>query len=90
MDDKTVIVEQSQVVVIQDNSPSSAVVEDKDIVIVSVGEQGPQGPAGLNGDGNISGQPVTITGLATGDMLRYSGSAWTNVPETSVVDGGNF
>lgn len=90
MSDTTVIVEQPSVVVVGDGQSSSAVVENKDFVVVSVGEQGPPGPPGLNGDGNLAGHPVLVTDLSAGDMLRYSGAAWTNVPQTDVVDGGNF
>ena len=33
---------------------------------------------------------VTITSVATGDVLRYNGSKWSNYNEQSLTDGGNF
>jgi hypothetical protein len=32
---------------------------------------------------------VTITSVATGNVLRYNGSKWVNYPEISLTDGGN-
>lgn len=33
---------------------------------------------------------VTINSVATGQVLRYNGSAWVNYAEENLVDGGNF
>jgi hypothetical protein len=33
---------------------------------------------------------VTINSVATGQVLRYNGSAWVNYAESNLVDGGNF
>jgi hypothetical protein len=33
---------------------------------------------------------VTISSAATGQVLRYNGSAWVNYAEENLVDGGNF
>lgn len=33
---------------------------------------------------------VTITSVATGNVLRYNGSKWVNYVETNLTDGGNF
>ena len=33
---------------------------------------------------------VTITSVATGNVLRYNGSKWVNYAETNLTDGGNF
>lgn len=33
---------------------------------------------------------VALSGLADGDVLRYSSGAWRNSPESNLVDGGNF
>lgn len=33
---------------------------------------------------------VTINSAATGQVLRYNGSAWVNYAEKNLVDGGNF
>ena len=46
---------------------------------------------------NISNQSVlngltdvTINSVATGQVLRYNGTAWVNYNEENLVDGGNF
>lgn len=46
---------------------------------------------------NISNQSVlngltdvTISSVTSGQVLRYSGSAWINYAEENLVDGGNF
>lgn len=48
-------------------------------------------------ESNISNQSVlnglndvTITSVASGQVLRYNGSAWVNYNEKDIVDGGNF
>jgi hypothetical protein len=33
---------------------------------------------------------VTITSVASGDVLRYNGSKWSNYSENHLTDGGNF
>ena len=33
---------------------------------------------------------VTITSVATGNVLRYNGSKWANYAEINLTDGGNF
>ena len=33
---------------------------------------------------------VTITSVATGNVLRYNGSKWVNHAEVNLTDGGNF
>jgi hypothetical protein len=33
---------------------------------------------------------VTINSVATGQVLRYNGSAWVNYAEENLVDGGSF
>lgn len=33
---------------------------------------------------------VTITSVATGNVLRYNGSKWANYSESNLTDGGNF
>jgi hypothetical protein len=32
---------------------------------------------------------VTITSVATGNVLRYNGSKWVNYAEANLTDGGN-
>lgn len=33
---------------------------------------------------------VTITSVASGDVLQYNGSNWVNTAEKEITDGGNF
>ena len=33
---------------------------------------------------------VTITSANTGDLLKYNGLQWVNLPEKETTDGGNF
>jgi hypothetical protein len=33
---------------------------------------------------------VTITSASTGDLLKYNGLQWINMPEKETTDGGNF
>ena len=56
-----------------------------------VGPQGPQGPAGDAGSITIgSASDAAISGLADGDVLRYSSSKWRNYPQDDLLDAGNF
>lgn len=59
------------------------------------GQQGIQGPPGPPGDpgpssNTIAGYEVATVQLASGDLLAFDGSHWTNLPQTTVTDGGNF
>lgn len=51
---------------------------------------GPQGASGAAGGLLSQLTDTQISGLAAGDVLRYSGSKWQNYPETNVTDGGNW
>lgn len=86
-----------------DSSPISATVSGNKIVgsmgsslVVTsaaggVGPQGPQGPAGDAGSITIgSASDAAISGLADGDVLRYSSSKWRNYPQDDLLDAGNF
>lgn len=56
-----------------------------------VGPQGPQGPAGDAGSVTIAAAgDAEISGLADGDVLRYSSSKWRNYPQDDLLDAGNF
>jgi len=56
-----------------------------------IGPAGPQGPAGSAANLAIgSATDVAFSGLADGDVLRYSSSRWRNYAETQLTDGGNF
>jgi hypothetical protein len=64
------------------------------------GETGEQGIQGETGQQGIQGVPglsevsladdVQLENLADGDVLRWSNLRWRNMPDTSLVDGGNF
>ena len=54
------------------------------------GPTGPQGPPGPPGPNSIGGYPITVSTLQTSDLIQFSGIAWQNVPQSSIVDGGIF
>lgn len=71
-------------------APQSSIVSvDGDTSVLSVGVQGPAGPPG---SAVIGGYGVTVTSLATGDVLSFDGanSYWKNTKATDLTDGGNF
>lgn len=56
-----------------------------------VGPQGPAGPIGPPGDALSSASDVQLSGVAEGDLLRYSSNKWRNYAEGDlVIDGQNF
>lgn len=57
--------------------------------ILTAGIQGPSGPPG---EAFVGGYSVTVTSLATGDVLSFDGvnSRWQNVKAVDLTDGGNF
>jgi hypothetical protein len=56
-----------------------------------IGPQGPQGVIGPPGDALSAASDVQLSGIAEGDVLRYSNSKWRNFPESNIViDGSNF
>jgi hypothetical protein len=60
---------------------------------VSATVQGGIGPAGVPGSTTIAGATdVELSGVANGDVLRYSNSKWRNYAETDLflLDAGNF
>lgn len=64
--------------------------QKRTIVLQSEGVQGPSGPAGPAGPNEIGGYGFDIDGLSPNDLLQFKGSAWENVPQETIVDGGNF
>lgn len=49
------------------------------------------GGSGTQGDAtSIAGIPVSVSSLATGDVLQYSGQSWSNSGQDNITDGGNF
>jgi hypothetical protein len=56
-----------------------------------IGPQGPSGPIGPPGNALSGASDVQLSGVAEGDVLRYSNSKWRNYPEGDIViDGQNF
>jgi hypothetical protein len=56
-----------------------------------IGPQGPSGPIGPPGNALSAASDVQLSGVAEGDVLRYSNSKWRNYPEGDIViDGQNF
>jgi hypothetical protein len=56
-----------------------------------IGPQGPQGVIGPPGNALSAASDVQLSGVAEGDVLRYSNSKWRNYPEGDIViDGQNF
>jgi len=58
--------------------------------VASINIEERQGPPGPAGNSLLGDKPVSIHGLATNDLLRYDGAAWTNTPQVQLTDGGNF
>ena len=56
----------------------------------ATGPTGPQGPPGPPGPNSIGGYPITVSTLQSSDLIQFSGIAWQNVPQSSIVDGGIF
>jgi hypothetical protein len=56
----------------------------------ATGPAGPQGPPGPPGPNSIGGYPITVSSLQSSDLIQFSGIAWQNVPQSSIVDGGIF
>ena len=56
-----------------------------------IGPQGPQGVIGPPGNALSAASDVQLSGVAEGDVLRYSNNKWRNFPEGDIViDGQNF
>lgn len=69
----------------------SASVGSSTITASASGGVGPQGPAGTAGAGLGDLTDVDLSGVASGDLLRYGSGKWRNHPEANVViDGANF
>lgn len=80
----------TEIVVVQEQ-PRAVVVVQPQTEIVEVVAQGPQGPPGPGGtDTSLVGYPVHLVDGQPGDLLNFTGAAWTNRPSTDVTDGGNF
>lgn len=54
------------------------------------GSDGTRGPDGQPGPNMIGGFGIQVSALSAGDHLRFAGSHWENISNTSLTDGGNF
>lgn len=53
--------------------------------VISVGTQGPGGPA------TIGGYAINLHATTAGDVLMFGNeNSWVNTPKTQLTDGGNF
>lgn len=77
------------VAVIDQAAPEIIEVGSQHVEIIEVVAAGPQGMPGEAAVG-IAGHPVNVSALSVGDMLMFSGAAWTNENVKSISDGGNF
>jgi len=71
------------------DGPVLVVLDDsKEVVVVS----GSIGPKGDPGNLTVAGTPVVISNLQSGDVLQYNSilNYWTNIPQSSITDGGTF
>lgn len=64
--------------------------QKRTVVLQSQGVQGPSGPVGPAGPSEIGGYGFDIDGLSENDLLQFKGTAWENVPQETIADGGNF
>ena len=64
--------------------------QKRTVVLQSQGVQGPSGPVGPAGPNEIGGYGFDIDGLSENDLLQFKGTAWENVPQETIADGGNF
>lgn len=56
-----------------------------------IGPQGPVGPQGIPGDALAAASDVVLSGVADGDVIRYSAGKFRNFKEIDLtIDGGNF
>jgi hypothetical protein len=71
-------------------SAVAAAVSANIVTTATAGGIGPQGPQGVAGTALQSASDVALSGVADGDVLRYSASRWRNYAESQLTDGGNF
>jgi hypothetical protein len=84
-------VSSNQITASVSGSSVTAAVGSSPVTASASGGVGPQGSAGPAGSPSIAGSSdVLLSGLADGDVLRYSSSKWRNYAEAGLVDGGNY
>lgn len=82
----SVEVAQTQSLSVDINS-SSATIE---VSLTGVGVKGDQGVQGIPGPNTVGGFPFVIDAPQDSDLLQLKNSAWRNVRQTKITDGGNF
>jgi hypothetical protein len=84
-------VSSNQITASVSGSSVTAAVGSSPVTASASGGVGPQGAAGDATALSIAGATdVTLSGLADGDVLRYSASKWRNYADANLTDGGNF
>jgi len=87
---RIVVISTNQQISVETQEVTNVVVlqeQQRTIVLQSEGVQGPAGPAGPS---EIGGYGFDIDGLSENDLLQFKGTAWENVPQETIADGGNF
>jgi hypothetical protein len=90
---RIVVISTNQQISVETQEVTNVVVlqeQQRTIVLQSEGVQGPVGPAGPAGPSEIGGYGFDIDGLSENDLLQFKGTAWENVPQETIADGGNF
>ena len=86
-----VLTDSTNTIVVSTIEPTGSVVTTiEEPTIIIAGVVGPKGEPGTPGESTIGGSSVSISNLASGDILLYSGSAWNNIPQENLTDAGNF
>lgn len=86
----TIEVSSSQQSSVEISAPNQPSVE---VGMTSIGIRGPKGDQGEQGEpgpNSIGGFGFVIDSPQNGDLLQLSGSAWRNVNQVKITDGGNF
>jgi hypothetical protein len=86
----SVAVTSSKIAASAGGSSVTAAVTSQPVATAVAGGIGPQGPQGVAGTALQSASDVSLSGVADGDVLRYSASRWRNYAESQLTDGGNF
>lgn len=86
----TATVSSSKIAAAVSGSQVTAAVTSQPLATAVAGGVGPQGPQGVAGTALETASDVALSGVAEGDVLRYSTSKWRNYADKNLTDGGNF
>lgn len=84
---RIVVIDTDQQISVETQEVTNIIVLQEQKRTIVLQSQGVQGPAGSN---DIGGYGVDIDNLEINDLLQFKGTAWENVPQETIVDGGNF